>query len=64
MQRSRALDHEGEVLEAYAPKKRNKAVALKFIKKAMKRYGGPQIVVTDKLKSYGAAMREIGNKWR
>ncbi|MEM9287440.1 MAG: IS6 family transposase [Pseudomonadota bacterium] len=60
----RAIDHEGEVLEAYATKKRNKAAALKFLKKTMKRYGKPQIVVTDKLKSYGAAMREIGNKQR
>ena len=57
----RAVDHEGEVLEAYVTKKRDKAAALKFLRKAMKRYGNPQVVVTDKLRSYGAAMKEIGN---
>jgi putative transposase len=60
----RAVDHEGEVLEAYVTKKRNKAEALKFLKKAMKRYGSPQTVITDRLKSYGAAMKEMGNKYR
>jgi putative transposase len=57
----RAVDHEGEVLEAYATKKRDKAAALKFLRKAMKRYGNPEVIVTDKLRSYGAAMKEIGN---
>lgn len=57
----RAVDHEGEVLEAYVTKKRDKAAALKFLRKAMKRYGNPEVVVTDKLRSYGAAMKEIGN---
>ena len=60
----RAVDHEGEVLEAFATKRRNKAAALTFLKKAMKRYGNRRTIVTDKLKSYGAAMREIGNKQR
>lgn len=57
----RAVDHEGEVLEAYVTKKRDKTAALKFLRKAMKRYGNPEVVVTDKLRSYGAAMNEIGN---
>lgn len=57
----RAVDHEGEVLEAYVTKKRDKAAALKFLRKAMKRYGNPVVVVTDKLRSCGAAMKEIGN---
>ena len=35
----RAVDHEGEVLEAFATKTRNKAAALKFVKKMMKRHG-------------------------
>ena len=60
----RAVDHEGEVLESFVTKKRDKAAALKFLKKAMKRYGSPQVIVTDKLASYGAAMKEIGNKCR
>ncbi|MCP2678899.1 IS6 family transposase [Maricaulaceae bacterium NA33B04] len=57
----RAVDHEGEVLECYVTKSRDKASALKFLKKAMKHYGRPKEVVTDRLRSYGAAMREIGN---
>ncbi len=35
----RAIDHEGEVLETFVTKTRDKAAALKFLKKAMKRYG-------------------------
>ena len=60
----RAVDHEGEVLESFVTKKRDKASALKFLRKAMKRYGNPQIIVTDRCPSYGAAMKEIGNKDR
>ena len=60
----RAVDHEGEVLESFVTKKRDKASALKFLKKAMKRYGKPQEVVTDRLRSYRAAMRELGNAER
>ena len=60
----RAVDHEGEVLESYVTKTRDKAAALTFIKKAMKRHGRPQAVVTDRLPSYRAAMKEIGNAER
>ena len=60
----RAVDHEGEVLESYVTKTRDKASALTFIRKAMKRHGRPQAVVTDRLPSYGAAMKEIGNAER
>ena len=56
----RAVDHEGEVLESYVTKKRDKKAALKFMKKAMRRYGSPNEIVTDKLRSYGAATRELG----
>jgi putative transposase len=56
----RAVDHEGEVLETVVTAKRDKAAALKFLKRVMKRYGRPQSVVTDGLCSYSAAMREIG----
>ena len=52
----RAVDHEGEVLESYVTKRRDRKAALKFLRKAMKRYGGPEVVVTDKLRSYGAAI--------
>jgi putative transposase len=57
----RAVDHEGEVLEAYVTKRRDRKAALKFLKKLMKRYGQPHVIVTDKLRSYGAAMKVIGN---
>jgi len=57
----RAVDHEGEVLEVLATKERDKAAALKLMKQLMIRYGRPQKVVTDGLRSYGAAMKEIGN---
>jgi putative transposase len=56
-----AVDHEGEVLEFFVTKRRDKAGALRFLTKAMKRYGRPEIIVTDRLRSYGAAMRVIGN---
>ncbi len=57
----RAVDHEGEVLESFVTKTRDKAAALKFIKKAMKRHGAAKVITTDGLRSYKAAMKEIGN---
>jgi putative transposase len=56
----RAVDHEGEVLEAVATMKRDKAAALKLIKRIMKKYGAPRSIVTDGLRAYSAAMNEIG----
>ncbi len=56
----RAVDHEGEVLESYVTETRDKAAALKFIKKAMKRHGKTNGIVTDRLRSYGAALNELG----
>ncbi|MGI9372182.1 MAG: IS6 family transposase, partial [Hyphomicrobiales bacterium] len=60
----RAVDHEGEVLESYVTKRRDRKAALKFLRKTMKRYGQPEVIVTDKLRSYGAAMSAIGNSSR
>ena len=60
----RAVDHEGEVLESFVTKRRDRKAALKFLKKTMKRYGNPEVIVTDRLKSYGAAMKVIGNARR
>ena len=57
----RAVDREGEVLESFASKTRDKPAALKFIKKAMKRHGSPRTIVTDGLRAYGAALTDIGN---
>ncbi len=60
----RAVDHEGEILESFVTKKRDRKAALRFIRKAMKRHGPPQVIVTDRLRSYRAAMTMIGNAAR
>ena len=58
----RAVDHEGEVLESYVTKRRDRKAALKFLRKSMQRHGQPHIIVTDKLRSYRAAMKVLGNE--
>jgi len=60
----RAVDHEGEVLEVFATKRRDRKAAFKFLRRAMKCYGSPKVIVTDRLRSYPAAMRVIGNAER
>jgi putative transposase len=55
-----SVDHEGEVLESFVTKTRDKKAALKFLKKAMRKHRRPEVVVTDQLRSYGAALKEIG----
>jgi transposase-like protein len=57
----RAFDAEGEVLDVLAPSKRNKHAALKLMRKLLKKYAFvPQRLVTDDLRSYGAAARDLG----
>jgi putative transposase len=56
----RAVDHEGEVLEKYVTRRRDRKAALKFLRKSMKRYVHPHVIVTDRLRSYGVAMKVIG----
>ncbi len=56
----RAVDHVGEFLGVFVTKKRDHKAALKFLKKAVKRYGSRAEVVTDRLRSYHAAMKAIG----
>ena len=58
----RAVDHEGEVLEAVVTKRRDRKAALKILRKLMRRYGRPREIVTDRLPSYGAALKELGAK--
>ena len=60
----RAVDHEGEVLEAVVTAQRDKAAALKLLKRIMKKYGQPRKIVTDGLRAYFAAMKAIGNSDR
>src|SRR6202050_367615 len=56
----RAVDHEGEVLEAVVTARRDKAAALKLLKRIMKKYGRPQSIVPDRLRAYSAERKEIG----
>ena len=60
----RAVDHEGEVLETFVTKRRDRKAALTFLRKTMRRYGRPNVIVTDRLRSYPAAMKIIGNAER
>ncbi len=57
----RAVDHEGEILESYVAKKRDKSAVLTFMKKALKRHGRAEAITIYGLKSHTAAMRELGN---
>ena len=57
----RAVDAEGEVLDVLVQAKRNKHAALKLMRKLLKKYGFvPDLLITDDLRSYGAAARELG----
>lgn len=58
----RAVDQEGEILESYVTKTRDKKAALAFMKKLLKRHGPVDAITTDGLRSYGAAMDELGNR--
>ena len=57
----RVVDHEGEVLESFASKNRDKAAAPKFMKKLVKRHGPAKVITTDGLRSHKAAMKDLGN---
>ena len=57
----RAVDSEGEVLDILVQSRRNKAAALKLMRKLLKKQGFvPGAIITDKLPSYGAALRDLG----
>ncbi|MGL5446779.1 MAG: DDE-type integrase/transposase/recombinase [Rhabdaerophilum sp.] len=56
----RAVDHEGEVLESFVTKRRDKKTALKFFMKSLRRHGVVETIVTDRLASYGAALQQLG----
>lgn len=56
----RAVDAEGEVLDILVQKRRDKRAALKLMRRLLRKQGfAPSAIVTDKLRSYGAALREI-----
>jgi len=50
-------NHEGEILEAFIPKRRNQNTALKFLKKTKKRYGNPKVIVTESFVPIGCNER-------
>ena len=57
----RAVDDEGEVLDMLVQERRNKAAALKLLRKLLKKQGvRPEAIITDKLASYRAAARDLG----
>ena len=57
----RAVDAEGEVLDVLVQSKRNKHAALKLMRKLLKKYAFvPERLVTDDLRSYSAAARDLG----
>jgi putative transposase len=56
----RAVDLDCEVVDVYLQSRRNGATAKRFFKRILKRHGGEQRnIVTDKLRSYGVAHREL-----
>jgi transposase-like protein len=57
----RAVDHEGEILDMLVPRRRDKYAALRPMRKLLKKQGfAPKLLVTDKLRSYGSAFRQLG----
>ena len=52
------------MLESYVTKTRDKNAALRFMKKTLKRHGRVEAITTDGLRSYKAAMNELGNQDR
>jgi len=56
----RAVDHEGEILDMLVQRRRDQRAALKLMRKLLRKRGfAPRLIVTDKLRSYGAAFREL-----
>ena len=55
-----AVDHQGEVLESFVTKRRDKEVALIFLRKSLRRHGQTETIMTDRLASYGAALKALG----
>ncbi len=55
----RAIDANGDVLDVRVQSRRNKSAAKRFIRKLFRRWGEPRVLITDKLRSYAAANKEI-----
>src|SRR5215213_1137195 len=56
----RAVDQEGEILDILVQSRRDKRAAMKLMRKLLRKQGfAPQVAVTDKLRSYGAAFQAL-----
>src|SRR5712672_1833610 len=56
----RAVDHEGEILDILVQRRRDKRAALRLMRKLLRKQGfAPKLIVTDKLRSYGAAFHDL-----
>lgn len=55
----RAVDGNGDTLEILVQSRRNAKAAKRFLRKLMKRWGIPRVIITDKLRSYGVGRREL-----
>jgi putative transposase len=55
----RAVNHKGKVLESFVTKTRDRKAALKFLNKSIRCDGLPETMVTDRLRSYGAALKDL-----
>ncbi len=56
----RAVDQDGEIVDVFLQRRRDGKAAKRFFKRLLKNNGGePRKIVTDKLRSYGVAHREL-----
>lgn len=55
----RAVDSNGDVLDILVQSRRNKQAANRFFRKLFKAFGQPRVVVTDKLRNYGVALKSL-----
>ena len=55
----RAVDQHGNLLDILVQSRRNTKAAMRFMRKLIKQYGVPRVMITDKLRSYGAAKRDL-----
>ncbi len=53
------MDQNGNALDILVQSRRNTKAAKRFMRKLMKNYGMPRVMITDKLRSYGAAKRDL-----
>lgn len=56
----RAVDHKGGILESYVTKRRDRRTVLKFLRKSLTRPGQAKMIVTEKLRSCGAGLKDPG----